>query len=567
MEKELANFVTKLFGIEKNQTTEIPRQLGYQQSQIAVKKIKAERNSEKVQKGLNGKNTYIAQEMFGDVSINPDFKTRPSTKNMMDLNRVLKDFSGNIILNSIIITRANQVSMYCSPARSSETGMGYVIRMRDITEDPTSHDEANIKRIEDFLNNTANFKDEHRDNFTSFCKKVVRDTYIYDQVNFEKVFDSEENFVKFDMVDPTTIYLATDRHGKLIDHGERFVQVLQNKVVAKFDEKEMAFAVRNPRSDIHVNGYGFSEAEIGLKQIIAQENTETFNDRFFSHGGTTRGVLLVKAGQQQSTRALDIFRREWKSSLSGINGSWQIPVLSAEDVKFINMTPNANDMQFERWLNYLINVLCALYGIDPSEINFPNNGGVTSRQGSSLGQNNSKEKTQASQNKGLQPLLRFIEDTVNTYILSEFGDKYKFEFHGGDLQRQLEKIEISKQRGQVFETVNEIRKDFGLPPVPGGDVILNGVHIQAIGQEMQREQFEYQKQQDRLNRLLQEDEEEGPENNAGNSFQDTQQGLDGSSNSVNGKGDEGVGKDGQVKGQENANSAKIGGKKDRSWDK
>lgn len=563
------NFVTKLFGVGKNanKQTQIPREEGYRESQVTVKNFPSQNSTEQVKKGMNGNKNYVEQKIFDPMDINPGFKQKPSIKGTHDLHRTLRQFSSNAILNAIILTRANQVATYCVPSSSSDTGMGYQVRMKDMDDEPSSHDKANIKRIEKFLDNTASFKDQNRDTFTSFCKKVVRDTYIYDQVNFEKVYDSDGNFIKFDMVDPTTIYLATDKNGKLIKEGERFVQVLDGRVVAKFNEKEMAFAVRNPRSDIQVNGYGLSEAEIGLKQIIAHENTETFNDRFFSHGGTTRGILLIKAGQQQSTRALDIFRREWKNSLSGINGSWQIPVVSADDVKFINMTPQANDMQFEKWLNYLINLLSALYGIDPAEINFPNTGGATSSRGGSLNEGNQKEKNQASQNKGLQPLLKFIEDTVNTYIIAEFGDKYRFEFKGGDLARQLEKIKIKSEEGKVFKTVNEIRVEFGLDPVEGGDVILNGVHIQAIGQEMQREQFEYQKQQDRLNRLLEEADNPEPQADVGNSVQDTQQGLDGDSSSVNGKGDGQIGKDGQSKEQENTNSAKIGGKEGRSWDK
>ena len=82
--------------------------------------------------------------------------------------------------------------------------------------------------------------------------------------------------------------------------------------------------IRNPRTDIGSSGYGLSEVEIAMRELIAFINTESFNDRFFSHGGTTRGVLQIKTGQQQSQRALQNFKREWKNSLSGINGSWQI---------------------------------------------------------------------------------------------------------------------------------------------------------------------------------------------------------------------------------------------------
>ncbi|MDN6424136.1 MAG: phage portal protein [Tetragenococcus koreensis] len=183
-----------------------------------------------------------------------------------------------------------------------------------------------------------------------------------------------------------------------------------------------------------------------------------------------------------------------------------------------------------------------------------------------MNEGNSKEKMQASQNKGLQPLLQFIEDTVNRFIVDEFGDKYQFQFRGGDLTAQLDKIKVLKEEGEVFRTVNEIRAKFGLDPVPGGDVILNGTHIQAIGQEMQQEQFEYQKQQDRINRIMEgagdidDDDSEGEESSI--SVQDQQKGMNGETSNSN----EGVGKDGQVKDQENTNSAKIGGKEDRKWD-
>lgn len=569
----MPKWLDRVLGVDKQQesisSTEVYKM---KLREVSVGQTADPYSMETVEKGMNGKDTAYMQPMIGEMTVNPGFKQKPSIRNSQDLHKVLKKFGNNIILNAIINTRANQVSMYCKPARNSETGVGYEIRLKEIEAEPTSHDVANIKRIESFLENTAVFSDQNRDNFTAFCKKLVRATYMYDQVNFEKVFDKDGNFIKFDTVDPTTIFLATNGEGKVIQKGERFVQVLDNRVVAKFNERELAFAVRNPRADIEVGQYGYPELEIALKQFIAHENTEVFNDRFFSHGGTTRGILHVKTGQQQSQQALDIFRREWRSSLAGINGSWQIPVVSAEDVKFVNMTPSANDMQFEKWLNYLINVISALYGIDPAEINFPNNGGATGSKGGSLNEGNSKEKMQASQNKGLQPLLRFIEDTVNTFIVAEFGNKYQFQFRGGDLSAQLDKLKITEQEGKIFRTVNEIRQEKGLEPIKGGDVILNGVHIQAIGQAIQEEQLAYQKQQDSLARLM--EMSGGLENNAQEkeveedkaeevtdtevSFQDKQQGINGKSKKVNGKIDTNVGKDGQLKSEENMNSTKQG---------
>lgn len=110
-------------------------------------------------------------------------------------------------------------------------------------------------------------------------------------------------------------------------------------------------------------------------------------------------------------------------------------------------------------------------------------------------------------------------------------------------------------------TVNEVREALGLPgKVLGGDVPLDGVLIQRIGQIQQQNQIEYQRRQDRLNRLM-EYTGGAPEDNqsSGVTFQDLQQGLAGNSDNVNGKGTLGnVGKDGQIKDQENTNSPKQG---------
>lgn len=526
---------------------------------------------EMVAKGFRGNEKHYANPVMEMMSMNPGFKTKPSVRGSHDLHAILKKYSANnIILNTIINTRANQVSLYCRPARYSEQGVGYRVRLKDINEEETRNDKAQIKRIEQFLENTGTEHSVSRDTLTAFVKKMVRDTYRYDQVNFEKVFDSSGKLVRMTMVDASTIFIATDAKGKPIKHGHKYVQVIDNQIRAKFHENELAFAIRNPRTDIEVGGYGLSELEIALKQFIAHDNTETFNDRFFSHGGTTRGVLQIKTTQDQSQHALDIFRREWRNSLSGINGSWQIPVISAEDVKFVNMTPSGRDMEFEKWLNYLINVITALYGIDPSEINFPNNGGATGGKSGALNEGNAKDKFQASQNKGLQPLLRFIEETINTHIISEFSDRYVFQFVGGDAETELEKIKVLAEKTKVAMTVNEARKELGLPgDVVGGDVIMNGVHIQRLGQIIQEDQQKEQMRQENLQMLLDMIEPpEGIEELGDNLEEDPVE--DSSANKEKSEqAEDKVGKDGQVKNRENANgTSKNLNKKERKddWD-
>lgn len=530
--------------------------------QANIRKIEEDNKNynESIAKSLYGQQQAYAEPFIQMMDTNPEFRDKRSyMKSEHNLHDVLKKFGNNPILNAIILTRANQVSMYCQPARYSEKGLGFEVRLRDLTKEPGRKEQEEIKRIEEFLLNTGTKKDVDRDSFQSFCKKIVRDTYIFDQVNFEKVFSKKNNtkLEKFIAVDPSTIFYATDKKGKIIKGGKRFVQVMDKKVVASFTSRELAMGIRNPRTAVESSGYGLSEVEIAMKEFIAYNNTESFNDRFFSHGGTTRGILQIRSDQQQSQRALENFKREWKSSLSGINGSWQIPVVMADDIKFVNMTPTANDMQFEKWLNYLINIIASLYGIDPAEIGFPNRGGATgSKGGSTLNEADPSKKHQASQNKGLQPLLRFIEDLINTHIISEYGDKYTFQFVGGDNSAEKEKIEILKAKTELGMTVNEAREALGLTgKLKGGDAPLNGAYVQYYGQYLQQEQYEEAKQKERfemLQQILQGNNEEEDDQTVETAKVDNKKQMDGKV-----EPESKVGKDGQIKDQENTNSKGV----------
>lgn len=166
--------------------------------------------------------------------------------------------------------------------------------------------------------------------------------------------------------------------------------------------------------------------------------------------------------------------------------------------------------------------------------------GATGSKSNSLNEGDSSKKNRDSQNKGLQPLLKFIENIINKHIVAEFGDKYIFEFSGGDNTSEKEKLEILKLKTEIFMTPNEVARQEGAEGnLPGGDTIMVGEAIQRQGQIMQQEQFEYQKQQDREVKLNPDEQ------------------------------DNNVGKDGQLKDQENTNSGKQGmtGDKPNEWEK
>jgi hypothetical protein len=149
-------------------------------------------------------------------------------------------------------------------------------------------------------------------------------------------------------------------------------------------------------------------------------------------------------------------------------------------------------MEFEKWMNYLINIACAVYQIDPAEINFPNNGGGGSTSSGGLGDGGMEEKLKHSKDKGLRPLLRFVESLINKHIVSKFDQRFVFAFAGMDSKSEKEIVELNAQRVKVYKTVNEIRKEEGLPKLEGGDIILDPTYIQYLAQQQQAEMMQQQ---------------------------------------------------------------------------
>jgi len=404
------------------------------------------------------------------------------------------------VISSIITTRVNQVSSFTAPARFSKDGLGFEIRLRDTNETPSKQDQETMVAIETFLENTGFDNDNDRDDFDTFIRKIVRDRLIYDQVCFEIVPDRVGRPAEMYAVDASTIRLASENLqednpqslGLKKNEMVKYVQVIDGRLRAFFTADEMAFGTANPRTDMYISGYGFSELEMLIHQVTSHLWAEEYNSRFFSQGGTTKGILNFKGTSNApiSPQQLDSFKRQWLSQVSGMTGAWKTPVVSVDGLEYINVSQSNREMEFEKWMNYLINVACAVYQIDPAEINFPNRGGAGNSGGGGLGNGGIEDRVEHSKDKGLRPLLRYIEALINKNIVSKFDQRYVFAFSGLDTKSEKEVVELDEKRVKVYKTVNEIRKEQGLPKLEGGDIILDSNYIQYLNNQAQQEQQE-----------------------------------------------------------------------------
>ena len=452
------------------------------------------------------------------------------------------------VIAAIINTRISQCASFARP-QQSRFEYGYVIRMLDKRKSPNTAAQKLIEQISRFVNHCGIDEGaQHRDCFEDWLRKYMRDSLIYDQAVYEIVPRRNGMPAFFEAIDSATIRIAakeppkTDDLGRIIPQSfhapgsgqyektfgrpdisqqggqtsltaaiqdfdrllraqdyqgnivpAAYVQVIDGAVRTTYAESEIFFGTRNKRTNLGAGGYGQSELEILIHAITGILWAEEYNRRYFSQGSMPKGLLNVKG--EISEKQLESFRREWVSLVAGVHNSWKTPVINAEGVEYTNLNLSNRDMEFMQWIQFLVRMVSAVYLIDPSEIGFDMPRFLT--QQNPMIESGPEQKIKHSKDKGLQPMLRFIERSINEGIVARLDEDFVFEFVGLQMRTPDQLMDDSVKKIQYYQTVNEIRAENDLEDVSeeqGGEMILNPIiaQKQAMEQqlEMQREQEE-----------------------------------------------------------------------------
>lgn len=426
---------------------------------------------------------------------NLGFKDKPFALSYITLRQMAK----TPIINSIIKTRKNQVADFADP-QENKYSTGFVIRKKPkfgVEQKMDNQDKKIAYSITDFLLKGGNRGYWDSDDFDTFIRKIVEDSLIYDQMTFECIRNRRGKLESFIATDASTFriadsYFAKDyendffkrkgvnvwenkkNFGKMINgYYPSYVQVYQNIKVNEFYPWELCFAVRNPSTFINANGYGCSELEELINVVTSMLWGDEYNRRFFSQGSAPKGLLRIKGTNNEA--ALQQFRQQWQSMISGVMQSWKTPVVEA-DVEWIDLQKNNRDMEYTAWMEYLIKLACAIYSIDPTEIGWD----ISRPQGSGgLFEGSQQYRLQHSKDKGLYPLLKFLQRKLNKYIVEQINPDFELVFMGLNGLTIEQELDMDIKKLNSFVTVNEIRQKYEMNPLKGGDNPNNPTFIQS----------------------------------------------------------------------------------------
>lgn len=427
----------------------------------------------------------------------------------------LRNMSKTPVINAIIKTRKNQIADFAEP-QADKYSTGFVIRKKlkfgqNSNEKPTPSELDIIDEITDFILHCGKGNSWEHDDFETFIRKITEDSLVFDQMTFEVTRDKSGKPYEFFATDAATFRIAdsydddeySESYGRLREqmngYYPSYVQILNGEIKSEFYPWELCFGVRNPSTSISSVGYGISELEELVTTVTSMLWAEEYNRRFFSQGSAPKGLLRVKG--QVNEKELSAFRQQWNGMIQGVQNAWKTPIVDA-DIDWIDLQKNNRDMEFTSWLEFLIKISCAIYSIDPNEIGF----NINSSGGSApMFEGKNEQKLKHSKDKGLYPILKFIQRKLNKYVVSQLNPEYELLFVGLNGVTIQEELEMDIKKSTSLYTINEIRQKRGDEPIDGGDIILNPTFTQS---KMMAEQAAQQNSGEEKNPFLMEDDED-----------------------------------------------------------
>lgn len=431
------------------------------------------------------------------------------------------------IIRAIINTRKDQVAEFCKP-QQDKYSKGFVIAKKGITDtdDLSPADEKVIAKLTQFIIDAGEEESEWKwDGFETTIRKFVEDSLVLDQGCFEVIPQRDFLPHSFVAVDGATFRIADSYDDNKVGNDDikingcypSYVQVYNGVIVREFYPWELCFGVRNPSTNIQRNGYGRAELENLIQTITAMLNSDTYNANFFRQGTAPKGALMVK-GANIDPNAIAELRRDWSAMMAGVSNMHKTPVLNSDQVQWLDLQKTNRDMEFSKFQEYLIKVACAIFKISPEEIGFPLEG---SKSGGLGGNDSGKEEKQYSIDKGLKPLLTFIQNCINKYIIGPKTNKlFEFRFVGAEIESATQEEERLTKAVTTYMMIDEVRAEKNLKPLPNGmgKMILSPIMSQMImgQQQAQQDQQSAQQEQDKEQQANQNpflddpDEEENP---------------------------------------------------------
>lgn len=450
--------------------------------------------------------SYIQKQSQGDGELksyiyDPNLETLNVGGYRVPLKNVtfdtIRKMAKTPVLLAVIGTRKDQVAGFAEPV-TSENEKGWMIRRKkslfanDGENEISDEDKSIIENLTKFVLNGGN-REESKWEYAGFeetLRQITEDSLTVDQLCMELVYTRGGELCQFYPVDAATIRLVdTNNTIQLAGYTKpvkgywpSHCQVYEDNICAFYYPWEMTFGIRNKTTNVRSNGYGQSELEDLVQIVTWLLFGMQYNGNFFSQGSNPKGFFTIEGNVPP--QALNDFKQMWRLTQAGVWNAHKIPVIEAgsSKVNWTNMMGgNMKDMEFHKWLEFLITLVCCVYKIDPTECGFNLEG-----MRSFFGQDGQKERLKHSQSKGLTPILKLIQRILTKYIIEPLNEDFEFIFCGVEIEDMVQTLDmdVKKVQNGFMSLEDGFKKYTGREFDPEKDTILNSTYQSAKQQEM-----------------------------------------------------------------------------------
>ena len=421
---------------------------------------------------------------FGRLSYAPDATTNGGVMQWPGINpdSLRKIVRENVAPQLVLGMRVDDVLRYSNHAKHIWKP-GWHIEAVD-TED---NDKANIKKdiaeATRFIQNsnieTSYTEVRKRDSkrltgFQKFLAAGTRDWLTFDMLAIWTDMDMKECVKGYALLPAGNIRLCTtagyendpDKYAVAVDEGGRVIQA--------FTRDELTIAVRNPRTDPDVFGYGYPEVEMAMRIIKGFQNAIDLNCGVFDKSSIAQGILTVSGGAI-TQRQIDLLTRMFTNMQKGISKWWALPVMGLPDgakLELLDLTRlKGNESFYNLWMNMLAGALATLWRFPVRRLGYKVSG--TQRDNEPLP--DSSIAAVDEDDPGLAPLLTHWEVVINEYLIATRWPHLRFAFTGKTPKEDARQFAEMKES----RTWKEARAENGLPPLAA---LVKGAELKKLAE-------------------------------------------------------------------------------------
>lgn len=228
-----------------------------------------------------------------------------------------------------------------------------------------------------------------------------------------------------------------------------------------------------------LGGHPFPHRGMGIVEAAAwsvdtDNEARAYNYNFFKNSARPDGLLTTSGDAAMDSAEFKRLKEEWNAEHQGSDNASKVAVLGG-GLTWTEIERSQNDMQFVQQRTMSRDEILSMFRVPKSIV------GITD----DVNRSNAEAAIYVFALRTIQPLMQQLVDTLNEFLLPEFGDNLELSFVSPvveDRKKDIDEYTAALPTGASWLTINEVRERENLPRVEGGDLLYIPISVVPAGE-------------------------------------------------------------------------------------